>query len=494
MKYIWKIFFIAVAMVTAMPSFAVTDKEMEQARTIAAKHYLRYANNGSDYLDKINPTSMGELTKSLKAKEQENIKSFNAVAVPKDYASWDKKKLVEYWSSTFFRSPGLKDDGKKCLSILAKNLNKMTVSAPSATPKPAETAAAEQKPAEVKEQKPAEVKKEDPAAAKAPAPANASPKASANPAAAGGQTPAAQQPVDEASAVAQAEADAGIADEQPKKSSNTGWYVGILVVLVGVVIWLVMYASKSMKESGASLADHAAGEKEIRDAKRSAKEELNKMREQYATSLTSKNDEIKQLKAQCQSFEVQLDSARHAAESARRELDAAKRELAALRQRAKGQNAAPESQAEGKPQPLAEQPQQRQPREQKPAPAPSKPQEGTVKAPVAARPGGLPPVVFLSYVNQKGLFVKASRSINVETSVYKMDIPDGHHGTFRVINDADLLDRFLENPEMWLSGGCVIENPEDADIAVEIVTLQPGEALFADNSCRVTKKARIKFI
>ncbi|MDE5997908.1 MAG: hypothetical protein K2G77_06840, partial [Muribaculaceae bacterium] len=131
MKYFLKIFMIAVAMVTAIPSFAVSDNEMEQARAMAAKHYLRYANNGSDYLDKINPTSVNELSKSLKAKEKENIKSFNAVAVPKDYASWDKKKLVEYWSSTFFRSPGLKEDGKKCLGILAKNLNKISVAASS---------------------------------------------------------------------------------------------------------------------------------------------------------------------------------------------------------------------------------------------------------------------------------------------------------------------------------------------------------------------------
>ncbi len=50
---------IAVAVVTAIPSFAVTDKEMEQARAIAAKHYLRYANNGSDYLDKLTPSSVG---------------------------------------------------------------------------------------------------------------------------------------------------------------------------------------------------------------------------------------------------------------------------------------------------------------------------------------------------------------------------------------------------------------------------------------------------
>ena len=103
-------------------------------------------------------------------------------------------------------------------------------------------------------------------------------------------------------------------------------------------------------------------------------------------------------------------------------------------------------------------------------------------------------MVFLGYVNQKGLFTKASRSLNPETTVYRMDIPDGHHGLFRVVNDSEILDRLIENPDQLLSGGCVIENPEDADIAAEIVTLQPGEALFSDNTCRVVKKAKVKFI
>ena len=473
---------VAVALVTAIPSFAVTDKEMEQARAIAAKHYLRYANNGSDYLDKLNPSSVSELSKSLKAKEQENIKSFNAVAVPKDYASWDKKKLVEYWSKTFFNAPGLKADGKKCLSVLAKNLNKINVSDPAAA-KPAEPAA-ETKPAETKpaDSKPADTK---PAEAKstetgAPAPTQA-------------DSPDQDAPAVDAveAAVAQAEADAGLADEQPKKSSNTGWYIGILVVLVGVVIWLVMYASKSMKETGASLADHKAGEKEIREAKRAAKEEQNKMREQYASSLTSKNDEIKQLKTRCDALEGQLDAAKHEADAARRELAAAKREIAALRQQSKEQSHTPAAE----PRHISEQHQVQEHREapeQKPtAPRPAAP---APKPQASARPGGLPPVVFLGYVNQKGLFVKASRTLNVESSVYRMDVPDGHHGKYRVVNDPDILDRLLDNPEQWLAGGCVIENPEDADIATEIVTLQPGEALFADNTCRVTKKARIKFI
>ncbi len=482
MKYFLKIFMIAVAVVTAIPSFAVTEKEMEQARAIAAKHYLRYANNGSDYLDKLNPSSVSELSKSLKAKEQENIKSFNAVAVPKDYASWDKKKLVEYWSSTFFRSPGLKEDGKKCLSVLARNLNKINVSAPSSE-KPAEQpTAAEQKPAETTKTADESKTASQPTATPAATPSGDAAETSAI----NGANNEADDAV--AQAVAQAEADAGIDDDKPRKSSNTGWYIGILIVLVGVVIWLVMYASKSMKESGSSIADNKAGEKEIREAKRAAKEEQNKMREQYASSLSAKNDEIKQLKAKCEALEGELDTAKRETDAARRALDNAKRELSSLRQNQASQqkhNEPTSGHQEHLAQPVASKPSQ--PREQKPAQSPAKPQ-------TAARPGGLPPVVFLGYVNHKGLFVKASRSLNVESSVYRMDIPDGQHGHFRVVYDTDILERLLDNPAQWLEGGCIIENPEDADIAAEIVTLQPGEALFADNTCRVTKKARIKYI
>lgn len=471
MKYLYKIMMIAVAMVTAIPSFAVTDKEMEQARAVAAKHYLRYANNGSDYLDKLNPSSVAELSKSLKAKEKENIKSFNEVAVPKDYASWDKKKLVEYWSSTFFKSPGLKDDGKKCLGILAKKLNNINVGSPAP-----------------KEETPAEPeKKAEAPAAPAQAPASAEPVAT---------TSAAQEEVaspeaiesEIAAAQAQAEADAGLTEERPEKSSGTGWYIAILVLLVGVVIWLVMYASKSMKATEMGASGNGAGEKEIRELKRAAKEEQNKMREQYATSLTSKNDEIKQLRARCEELEGSLEAAMRERDAARREVEAARGELArerSRRQEVSARESAPQR-ALRQEQPVAA---QRRVSEQQ-APVPAKP-TAQKSAPSG---GGLPPVVYLGHVNQRGFFVKASRSLQVDSSVFYMDIPDGHHGKFRVANAPEIMDRLLSDPKLWLEGGCDIVNPEDADIATEIVTLDTGEVLFADNTCRVVKKARIKFI
>lgn len=441
MNQIIKLFLIAVAVVTAIPSYAVSDREMEQARTLAAKHYLRYANNGSDYLDKISPSSMAELTKHLKAKELENIKSFNAVPVPKDYASWDKAKLVDYWSKTFFKSPGLKEDGKKCLGILGKNIGKMEVKAPA--------------PAAKEPEKPAD----KPSVASQPAP-TPQPQAAA-PAASDAAEPGEAQPTPaqlEAEAEAAAE-ETDLQEERPKKESGTIYYVIFLVLLIGVVIWLVMYAQKSMKETNQIVSDHRSGDKEIRDAKRAAKEEVNKMRDQYAASISAKNEEIKQLRAKCGQLED--------------EIEVLKKQLAR-------KAAAPA------PQPVRQAPAMEEARERAEAPraAASAQRQQTV----------LPPMVYLGYVNQRGLFVKASRSLNEETSVYKMDIPDGTHGSFRVVNEASVLDRLLSDPGMWLAGGCEIENPGDADIATEIVTITPGEAVFADNTCRVVAKARIKFI
>lgn len=432
-----KLLVVAVALVIAIPSFAVTDKEMEQARTIAAKHYLRYANNGSDYLDKINPTTMSELSKQLKTKEVENIKSFNAVAVPKDYASWDKAKLVEYWSNTFFRSEGLLPDGKKCLSILSKNLNKIEVKAHSQPAK-------EETPA-VKEESPAPAAVAPAADAVAPVPAADA--AQTEDAVLAGQNVAEEETAEE---------------ERPQKSSGTGWYIAILVLLIGVVIWLVLYAQKSMKETGQIVADHRNGEKEVREAKKSAKEEINKIREQYAESIAAKNAEIKQLREQCEA--LQAENERLKEESERN----AAKAISAM----KAANAAKESANQSINPPIHQ----------------------STNPPTRRQPTTLPPVVYLGYVNQRGLFVKASRSLNAESSVYRMDIPDGVHGTFNVVSDSSILDRLLDDVSLWLEGGCDIENPEDADIATEIITIESGQALFADNMCRVIKKARIKFI
>lgn len=129
MKIVNKIFVVAILLVSVFSSAkAITPEEMEQAKTITALWYLRYANNGSDYLEKISPKTMSDLETKLKKKEKENIKSFKAVEIPSDYAEWDKDKMVDYWSNTFFKSAGLNSEGLKAKSRVRKKLNNMQIS------------------------------------------------------------------------------------------------------------------------------------------------------------------------------------------------------------------------------------------------------------------------------------------------------------------------------------------------------------------------------
>lgn len=101
---------------------------MEQARTIAAKAYLRFANDGSGYLDDVKATSMTELRKSLKKKEVENLAAFTAIKTPSDYASWDKDKLISYWVSVLDNKT-LLDKGKAAKGRIRKQIGAMTVTA-----------------------------------------------------------------------------------------------------------------------------------------------------------------------------------------------------------------------------------------------------------------------------------------------------------------------------------------------------------------------------
>ncbi len=130
MKRLVYIISVITLLLLAVPAKAVTDKEMEQARVIATQTYLRYANDGSGYLDALHPTTMAELEKNLKQKEKENIKAFKAIPVPSGYQSWDKQKLVDYWSTTAFSHAGLTDKGKIGKNPARKKLNNMKVAAP----------------------------------------------------------------------------------------------------------------------------------------------------------------------------------------------------------------------------------------------------------------------------------------------------------------------------------------------------------------------------
>lgn len=239
---------LAAMMGSAVECKAVSDREMEEARTIAAKSYLRYANNGSGYLDEVNARSIAELQKSLKAKEKENIKAFLAIPVPKDYATWDKTKLVEYWGSTAFQAAGLIEEGKGARPRVRKQIMAMSVSAPSAAA-PAETPA---------EAAPAEAASAEASVAEQPAEAAAA-------------DPAAQQTDILADQKAIEDDAKNAAPESQNSGSNSTWiYVVILCVLIGVVVWLVTFAAKVMNRQPDAAGKNDDEAEEVRAKARQA--------------------------------------------------------------------------------------------------------------------------------------------------------------------------------------------------------------------------------
>lgn len=261
-----KIFRIALISILCLTSsvaaFAVTDKEMEEAKAITAKAYLRYANNGSDYLDALTVKSIADLTPKLKEKEKENIKAFNSVKIPSDYAGWDKEKLVEFWSVTFFTSPALTDQGKIARTRVKNLISAMNVSAP----QPAETPKPEAAPAQDAEVVPEQATAEVPTA----------------------ETAIEQQEeiLGDQQAIAEDAAAVGVAEPVNNEQSHTWVYVLVLSILVAIVIWLVVYAANLMKrQPDDDPAPHSrkGGDNEG---------ELRELREQARTAIAKKNEEV----------------------------------------------------------------------------------------------------------------------------------------------------------------------------------------------------------
>lgn len=239
---------------------AVTQKEMEQARTIAAKSYLRYANDGSGYLDDLNPKTMEELEAALKTKEKENIKAFKAIPVPSDYQSWNKDKLVEYWAVTAFQTKGLLEKGKGGRIRARSLINKMNVSAPQANPAPAAAATSQT------------------TATPAPNATNVNPVAADS-------TLMDSLKADEKTVLADEEALEADANA-PKESNYTWAYILALAILVAVVIALVVYAANVFKKTG--------GNSQTREPYRDD-DDQEEMKEHYDSVIADKNVEISML-------------------------------------------------------------------------------------------------------------------------------------------------------------------------------------------------------
>ena len=398
----------------AFPSFAVTDKEMDQAKVIAAQLYLRWANDGSGYLDAVKATSMADLESKLKPKEKENLKAFKSVKIPSDYASWDKAKLTEFWGVTFFTSPALDAGGKRAKDRVKAKIAAMTIATEAA--------------------------------------------ASTTPAA---DVPTADEAIEKTEDIlADQNAIAKDAEEKQyqEESSGTWGYVIALVLLLGAVVWLVVYAANMMKKQPSDDPEAQTKGGAANDAE---------LRQQFSKAMSKKNDELSQVSANLAASEKENSRLMEIIEDLKQQNASLKAEVAALSQRS-AQRPAPQ---------VAES--SVQPEVRKPAEAP------------AAK--SMPNTIYLGRANARGLFVRGDRRLNPGHTIYRLDTRDGLVGTFKVIDLPEVTDIALANPVQYLAGGCTAIDIEDTAGATSIVTENAGTAIFEDGCWKVLRKSRIRY-
>ena len=434
--------FVATA---AFQAGAVTEKEMDQARAIAAKFYVRYVNDGAGYLDNWTPGSMTELEKKLSNdKDRQSLKQFRSAGSPSDYASWNKDQLVAYWSESFFKENASHLDPKgaangMCRKQIKKAVQGIAVAAPTAPAPEAETAAptdtAAATPEEAIEENLAEVADE---------------------------IAAADQLLNEETAQPETE----------KKSSGTWVYIMVLAILVAVVIFLVIYASKTMK--GQAKSKETDDEEETPEALpapasqekygyqgHTPQSDDTRMREKYAQTLAAKAEEIRVLTRQLSDMEslaarLKDENRKLKAELEKAERNATRHEAAPERHHDTRREANHEHRHEGAQAPVHE--------------------------------------IYLGRVNSRGIFVRADRHAVDGQSIFKLTTHNGVTGTYTLIHNPLIEEQVLEDPGKWLAGGCFAKDIFDTDGREGIHTETPGTAVFSDGAWRVEKKSRIRYV
>ncbi len=413
---------------------AVTDEEMDHARAIAGQVYLRYTNDKADYLDSKKAQSVKELRSMVEGHktDAENLKQFLAAPVSKDYPSWGKEQLAAYWSKTFFQNANLSKKAEQSRNNTIKaRIGTMTVTEPSAEkPQP------EELPQEQQTQ--AAPSAEQAAAQEAPV-----------------------QAVDSSAAETSAEEEVSQAD----KGSNTWLYVVLLIILIGIVIWLVMYAMRAMKGpeqkqvSPEKRKKAAPSEQEEKYAPQpepayevaASDTEIEEMQARYANTIAAKNDEIERLRRA-------LDNSRAAEQEARTRADQLTARVSQLQQQLQSMRDKPA-----------------------PQPIPSRPQPA---------PGG-ERVIYLGRANRNRVFVRADRQVTPGKTVYRLVTTNGLTGTFTVETDPSVVALVSLDAQTALYGASETPTLAGAESCSRIVTDTAGTAIFEDNCWKVLHPAAV---
>lgn len=420
----------AAVLLCAAGARAVTPKEMEQARTVTAIVYLRNVNNTSDYLDNVSATSLSALRPSLKKTELENLRKFEAIGMPRDYASWSKEEMTAHWLKVLANPQLAIPSAGYARKMAETRLNKIQVSSP-ATETPGEQAQQQEQP-------------------------------QTEPAKADTVRPAAETnlPQPFAPATSQAEADSlagfapdstALADAHPADagSSSHTVYIIILIILVILVIGLVIFAVRRVgdsRDSRPSADADGADPDALRDSQR------------VIDSLRAENAELRRAIDEYKYHLSYLREERDSAERRRIEESARRPDTASRVTR------------------------------QTPAPRPE-----PARRPDTA-PSSRTRVIYLGRANADGVFLRAERDLNPDHSLYRLSTADGITGTYAVADNPDVDRRILMNPGVQLAAACILSNPGDTYGKESVATHESGTAIFENDRWRVLRPARVSLV
>lgn len=488
------------ALVTLLAAFAagsraVTPEELEQARTHAAIVYLRNANPGSDYLDKVSVGSRSALRAKLRNdKDRDNLELFNRkLPSTSGYESWNKEKLSDY-AQKAVSAPGNYQSTGFARSQVKKRISAMAVKAPSGTARPADDTQARQ---------PEEQPAEEPVAVQAPA----------------DSVPAAVLP--DAMDTRQAEADSALSAaedslmaQQPQQqevasSGSNTVYIVILCILVALVVVLVVYAaryfSRQEKEKRGEERSVSRGEersvsgrpdplsapatpsrpterREDRDTHRRSRVEPelepDDNPQRVIESLRAENRELRRA---CEEYKYHINYLKSEKEKA--DADRARTgATTALGPQARAEEHAPVVTLNDR---YTQRREQQQPGVGQAGPA------RHAETQPAPRPGQR--IIYLGRANREGMFVRAERSLNPQHSLFRLQTTDNVSGTYTVADDPEVASRVLANPDLLMAVSCELEDT-DTYGKESVDTVTPGTAIFEGGRWRVLRPALIRFI
>jgi type II secretory pathway pseudopilin PulG len=122
-------------------------------------------------------------------------------------------------------------------------------------------------------------------------------------------------------------------------------------------------------------------------------------------------------------------------------------------------------------------------------PAPS---AATQQAPAATQHEPSPRRLFLSRADDKGRFLKATEQFELGNSLYELTTTDGHHGTFTLIDNAEVQQFALLMPTQNLGRACTGIDWRNLTPSAHLLTTQTGQAALNGTCWQVTTPCQLK--